>query len=91
MTEGGGAGHILITNDDGIASPGLLALKDALTGVGRVVVLAPDRYWSTFCHVKTMHKPLYVDEVTLVDGTSSNAVAAVFRWDALQKVRPTWC
>jgi broad specificity polyphosphatase/5'/3'-nucleotidase SurE len=30
------------TNDDGITSPGLLALKDLLTEVGRVTVLAPN-------------------------------------------------
>jgi len=36
--------HILITNDDGITSPGLLALKDALTEVGCVTVLAPSHW-----------------------------------------------
>ena len=61
--------HILITNDDGITSPGLLALKDALTEVGYVAVLAPNHNWSASGHVKTMHKPLRVDEVTLSDGT----------------------
>lgn len=78
--------HILVTNDDGITSPGLLALKNALAGVGRVTVLAPDRNWSASGHVKTMHKPLRVDEVTLPDGTRalatdgapSDAVALAF-------------
>jgi len=27
--------HILVTNDDGITSPGLLALKDVVAEVGR--------------------------------------------------------
>jgi 5'-nucleotidase len=78
--------HILVTNDDGINSPGLLALKDALSEVGRVTVLAPNHNWSASGHVKTMHKPLRVDEVTLPDGTPalatdgapSDAVALAF-------------
>lgn len=32
---------ILLTNDDGIASPGLHAAAEALTGLGRVVIVAP--------------------------------------------------
>jgi len=78
--------HLLVTNDDGITSPGLLALKDALVEVGHVTVLAPNHNWSASGHVKTMHKPLRVDEVTLVDGTPalttdgapSDAVALAF-------------
>ena len=78
--------HILITNDDGITSPGLMALKDALAEVGRVTVLAPNHNWSASGHVKTMHKPLRVNEVTLLDGTPalttdgapSDAVALAF-------------
>lgn len=65
--------HILVTNDDGIGSPGLLALKDALSQVGRVTVLAPTRSWSASGHVKTMHKPLRVDEVRLADDTPALA------------------
>jgi 5'-nucleotidase len=59
----------LVTNDDGIRSPGLLALKDACARIGTVTVLAPSHNWSASGHVKTMHKPLRVDEVTLADGT----------------------
>ncbi len=68
-----GAPHILVTNDDGIAAPGLLALKRALEAVGRVTVLAPDRNWSASGHVKTMHKPLRVDAATLADGSPALA------------------
>jgi len=35
--------HILLTNDDGIDAPGIRALHDALSAVGRVTVVAPDR------------------------------------------------
>ena len=33
--------HILVTNDDGIGSPGIQVLADALRGVGEVTVVAP--------------------------------------------------
>ncbi|NPA90084.1 MAG: 5'/3'-nucleotidase SurE [Chloroflexi bacterium] len=59
---------ILLTNDDGVTAPGLLALKDALLPLGEVVILAPDRNWSAAGHTKTMHKPLRVEQVTLADG-----------------------
>jgi len=60
--------HILVTNDDGIDSPGLLALKQALAAVGQVSVIAPDHNWSAAGHSKTMHKPLRVNIVHLADG-----------------------
>lgn len=63
--------HILITNDDGVYSPGLLALKQALEAVGQVTVFAPDRNWSAAGHSKTMHKPLRINQVTLADGSSA--------------------
>ena len=61
--------QILITNDDGVTSPGLLALKQALEVVGEVTVFAPDRNWSAAGHSKTMHKPLRIGRVTLTDGS----------------------
>ncbi len=61
--------HILVTNDDGITAPGLLALAQEMRHVGRVSVLAPDRNWSASGHVKTMHRPLRVREIMLSDGT----------------------
>lgn len=60
---------ILVTNDDGISSPGLLALKQGLEPLGEVVVLAPERNWSATSHAKTMHKPLRITAVTLPDGS----------------------
>lgn len=61
--------HILVTNDDGIRAPGLLALKNACARIGAVTILAPSHNWSASGHVKTMHKPLRVEDVTLADGT----------------------
>ena len=60
---------ILVTNDDGVHSPGLLALKQAMDGVGQVTVFAPDRNWSAAGHSKTMHKPLRMSQAELADGT----------------------
>ena len=61
--------HILITNDDGITSPGLLALAQALKTLGHISVLAPDHNWSASGHVKTLNRPLRVNEEVLADGT----------------------
>ncbi len=60
--------HILVTNDDGVTAPGLLALAQALRALGNVTILAPDRNWSAAGHVKTMHRPLRVKEIKLDDG-----------------------
>ena len=61
--------HILVTNDDGVNAPGLLALVNAMKPLGEVTILAPDRNWSGSGHVKTLHRPLRVRETTLIDGT----------------------
>ena len=61
--------HILVTNDDGITAPGLLALAQEMRHLGRVSVLAPDHNWSASGHVKTMHRPLRVRETRLADGS----------------------
>ena len=60
--------HILVTNDDGIHAPGLLALAQAMRQVGEVTVVAPDRNWSASGHVKTLERPIRVTETVLADG-----------------------
>jgi 5'-nucleotidase len=65
--------HILVTNDDGVTAPGLLALAQAMQPLGKVSVLAPDRNWTAGGHVKTLHRPLRVHEVLLDDGTPALA------------------
>ena len=60
--------HILVTNDDGVTAPGLLALAKEMEVLGKVSILAPDRNWSASGHVKTMHRPLRVKEIQLSDG-----------------------
>jgi 5'-nucleotidase len=61
--------HILVTNDDGVQAPGLLALAQEMRKLGKVTVFAPDRNWSASGHVKTMDRPLRVREALLADGT----------------------
>jgi 5'-nucleotidase len=65
--------HILVTNDDGVQAPGLLALAQELQTLGKVTVFAPDRNWSASGHVKTMDRPLRAREVILADGTTALA------------------
>lgn len=63
--------HILVTNDDGVHAPGLLALVNVMRQCGQVSVVAPDRNWSGCGHVKTLNRPLRVREVRLADGTTA--------------------
>lgn len=65
--------HILVTNDDGVHAPGLLALVQVMRQCGRVSIVAPDRNWSGRGHVKTLDRPLRVQEVQLADGTPAYA------------------
>lgn len=75
--------NILVTNDDGVMAPGLLALAKEMKQFGDVTILAPDRNWSASGHVKTLHKPLRVKKVNLdshievyaSDGAPSDCVA----------------
>jgi len=65
--------HILVTNDDGVHAPGLLALAQAARKITeKVTILAPNHNWSASGHVKTLHRPLRVSEVHL-SGINPNA------------------
>lgn len=63
--------HILVTNDDGVNAPGLLALAQSMRALGQVSVLAPDRNWSASGHVKTLDRPMRVKNAILSDGTKA--------------------
>src|SRR6187455_734507 len=69
-----GRPRILITNDDGVESRGLLALKQALDPIGDTVVVAPDTNQSAVGHQKTLMRPLRVRERTLEDGSLAYSV-----------------
>ncbi len=66
--------RILVTNDDGVESRGLLALKLALDPIGDVTVVAPDTNQSAVGHQKTLMRPLRVRERTLADGSTAYSV-----------------
>ena len=53
---------ILITNDDGIEAPGIVALAEALRPLGTVTVAAPDRSRSGASHGVTSDRPIAVRE-----------------------------
>jgi 5'-nucleotidase len=51
---------ILVTNDDGIAAPGIDFLASALKAIGEVVVVAPDSEKSAVGHAITLSDPIRV-------------------------------
>jgi 5'-nucleotidase len=66
---------ILITNDDGIAAPGLWHLVDAVKHLGEVTVVAPDRDCSGVGPSLTMHAPMRIDEhASPIAGVAAYAV-----------------
>jgi len=69
---------ILVTNDDGIHSPGINVLAERLAAIARVVIVAPDRERSAVGHALTLHSPLRADEIRpdcfAVDGTPTDCV-----------------
>ncbi len=51
--------RILVTNDDGIYSPGIAALARVATRFGEVRVVAPDVEQSSMGHAITASRPLF--------------------------------
>jgi 5'-nucleotidase len=49
---------ILVTNDDGITAPGIIALVNAIKSIGDVVVVAPDKPQSGMGHAITINSTL---------------------------------
>lgn len=49
---------ILISNDDGVYAPGLAALAEALSDLGEILVVAPDRNRSGASNSLTLDRPL---------------------------------
>jgi len=65
---------ILVTNDDGISSPGLFAVKRALAHVGEVAVIAPDKNRSAIGRGITIGESLNVEEFSFPDGSGGYSV-----------------
>ncbi|MCG8459803.1 MAG: 5'/3'-nucleotidase SurE [Holophagales bacterium] len=70
--------RILVTNDDGIFSEGIKCLAEAMSEIGQVIVVAPDREQSATGHSLTLHRPLRMQKVRehwySVDGTPTDCV-----------------
>lgn len=78
---------ILVTNDDGVHSPGIISLFDAMRELGDAYVVAPDRERSAVSHALTLHRPLRMEElrphVFSINGTPTDCVAV-----GLHKILP---
>jgi len=70
--------RILVTNDDGYRSEGIVALADALRPLGSVTIVAPVLEASAIGHALTLRRPLRLerigDDVFAVDGTPTDCV-----------------
>lgn len=66
--------RFLITNDDGIDSPGLMALADVFGKRGEVVVIAPAAQRSGYGHAFSYKRPIYYAERALASGHQGIAV-----------------
>lgn len=70
--------RILLSNDDGVHSPGLQALHEGLQGLGHLEVVAPDRDHSGASNALTLSRPLTVEDhpngFRSVDGTPTDCV-----------------
>jgi 5'-nucleotidase len=64
---------ILVTNDDGITAPGIRNLVEAVKGLGKVVVVAPDKPQSGMGHAITIGVPLRLNKVNLFDSLDVEA------------------
>src|SRR6185503_5573402 len=76
---------ILIVNDDGIYSPGILALAQVAKAFGDVTIVAPDVERSSMGHAVTHSRPLSYRRTPIlgfdafrVDGTPADCVAIGF-------------
>ena len=76
--------NILVTNDDGIYSPGIAALARIASRFGTVRVVAPDVEQSSMGHAITSSRPLFYKkspinfeniEAYRVNGTPADCVA----------------
>ncbi|WP_342347818.1 5'/3'-nucleotidase SurE [uncultured Nitrospira sp.] len=70
--------RILVTNDDGIDAPGIRALANAMTALGQVWVVAPERTQNAVGRAMTLHKPLRLRQIRprwyAVNGTPADCV-----------------
>ena len=70
--------RILISNDDGVLAPGILALANELAKIATIEVMAPDRNRSGASNSLTLSRPLRVRQLDnghySVEGTPTDCV-----------------
>lgn len=83
---------VLLSNDDGHASRGIRALRDALLTWADVVLVAPESEQSATSHSLSLHRPLRAREVEpgihAIDGTPADCVYVALH--AEQRFLPRW-
>jgi 5'-nucleotidase len=69
---------VLLSNDDGYASPGIRAIREALAAAADVITLAPESEQSASSHSLSLHRPLRLRAVEpavfALDGTPADCV-----------------
>src|SRR5436190_8109622 len=87
--------RILLTNDDGIHSQGLIRLEHALREVGDVYVVAPEAEMSGASHSLTLTRPLRIRQIDerhwAVDGTPTDCVTLAVNQILAPDLRPDIC
>ena len=68
--------RILVTNDDGVRAPGILALAQALQPLGEITIAAPADNQSGKGHSIVTSDPIFVDQVTLAGGLRAFSIVA---------------
>lgn len=70
--------RILLSNDDGYFAPGILALAEALDGLGEIVVVAPEQNRSGASNSLTLDRPVFLKQAAngfhFVNGTPTDCV-----------------
>ncbi|KAF5086405.1 5'-nucleotidase SurE [anaerobic digester metagenome] len=67
--------RILITNDDGVNSSGIMATKKAVEDLGEIQVVGPATQQSGIGHALTLFEPVRVTATNLADGSEAYAVS----------------
>jgi 5'-nucleotidase len=62
---------ILISNDDGITSPGISHLIECMKTLGEVIVVAPDKPQSAMGHAITINEPIRLTQVDIHHGVQA--------------------
>src|SRR6266700_2940807 len=87
--------RILLTNDDGIHSDGLVTLERALREIGEIFVVAPAAEMSGASHSLTLARPLRIRQIDdrhwTVDGTPTDCVTLALNLILSPEQRPHIC